>query len=135
MKKHKRKELGLTALMLLGAAFALAVIIAVSFIFSIISVMTKDPTSLIGAFSLVTLILSGGISGFVTSKVNGDGGVLVAILSSVISAFTILAIGLIWKGGSMKLSVPLNLCVFIAVSVVGALLGKKMPKKSRHRYS
>ena len=135
MKKHKRKELGLTSLMLLGAAFALVVLILVSFVLSIISNMTKDPTSLIGAFSLIALIVSGGISGFVTSKVNNDGGVLVAILSSVISAFTILAIGLIWKGGAMKLSVPLNLGVFVAVSVIAALLGKKRPKQNRHRYS
>ena len=135
MKKHKRKEFGLTALMLLGAAFALAVLMIVSFVLSLISSMTKDPISLIGALSLVALILSGAISGFVTSKVNGDGGVLVAILSSIISAFTILAIGLIWKGGAIKLSVPLNLTVFIAVSVIASLLGKKQPKKSKHRYS
>ena len=135
MKKHKRKEFGLTALMLLGAAFAIAVIVVVSFILSVISSLTKDPTSLIGAFSLLSLILSGAISGFVTSKVNGDGGVLVAVLSSVISAFTILAIGLIWKGGAIKLSVPLNLIVFIAVSVIASLLAKKITRKKRHRYS
>lgn len=135
MKKHKRKELGLTALMLLGAAFALAVTVVVSFILSIISLMTKDPTSMIGAFSLIALILAGAISGFVTSKVNGDGGVLVAVLSSVIATFAILSIGLICKGGAIKLSVPLNLCVFIAVSIFSALLGKKKPKKIRHRYS
>lgn len=135
MKKHKRKEFGLTTLMLLGAAFALVVMLAVSFILSVISSMTKDPTSFIGAFSLLSLILSGAISGFVTSKVNGDGGVLIAILSSVISAFTILAIGLIWKGGAIKLSVPLNLLVFIAVSLIASLLGKKQPKRKKHRYS
>ena len=135
MKKHKRKEFGLTTLTLLGAAFALVVMLAVSFILSVISSMTKDPTSFIGAFSLLALILSGVISGFVTSKVNGDGGVLIAILSSVISAFTILAIGLIWKGGAIKLSVPLNLLVFIAVSLIASLLGKKQPKRKKHRYS
>lgn len=135
MKRRKRKEFGLTALMLLGAAFALAVIIAVSFILSVISSMTKNPTSLVGAFSLLSLILSGAISGFVTSKVNGEGGVIVAVLSSVISAFTVLAIGLIWKGGAIKLSVPLNLLVFIAVSVIASLLGKKQPKRKKHRYS
>ena len=67
MKKHKRKEFGLTTLTLLGAAFALVVMLAVSFILSVISSMTKDPTSFIGAFSLLALILSGVISGFVTS--------------------------------------------------------------------
>ena len=135
MKKHKRNEFGLTTLMLLGAAFAIAVLVAISFILSVISSMTKNPTALIGAFSLIALILSGAISGFVTSKVNGDGGMLVAILSSVISAFTILAIGLIWKGGAIKLSVPLNLLVFIAVSVIASLLGKKQPKRKKRRYS
>ena len=135
MKKRKRKEFGLTTLVLLGAAFAVAIIIAVSFVMSIISYLTKNPTSLIGALSLITLILSGAVSGFVTSKVNGDGGVLVAILSSVISAFTILAIGLVWKGGAINFGVPLNLGVFIAFSAIGAIFGKKMPKKNRRRYS
>ena len=135
MKKHKRNEFGLTTIMLLVAAFAIAVLVAVSFILSVISSMTKNPTALIGAFSLIALILSGAISGFVTSKVNGDGGMLVAILSSVISAFTFLAIGLIWKGGAIKLSVPLNLLVFIAVSVIASLLGKKQPKRKKHRYA
>lgn len=135
MKKHKRKEFGLTTLMLLGAAFSLAVILVVSFILSIISSMTKDPTSLIGASALISLIISGAISGFVTSKVNGEGGVLISTLSSVITAFTILAIGLIWKGGAIKLNVPLNLLVFIAASVISALLAKKTNRKKRPRYS
>ena len=61
MRKYKRKELGLTPLMLLGAGFALTVTVVVSFILAIISSLTKDPTALTGAFSLVALILSGAI--------------------------------------------------------------------------
>ena len=134
MKKYKRKELGLTALMLLGAGFAMAVTVAVAFTLAIISSFTDDPTALTGAFSLLALILAGAISGFVTSKVNGDGGVLIGVLSSVIAAALILIIGLIWNGGSLNLGVILNLASFIGVSVLSALLSKKFARKPRGKY-
>lgn len=134
MKKHKNKELGLTALMLLGAGFALFVIGAMSMVLAIISSLTNDPTAFTGAFSLLSLIASGAVSGFVTSKANGEGGTLIGILSSVIAASLILLIGLIWKGGMLNLGVALNLIAFIGVSVIFSLLGKKRVKKRRRKY-
>lgn len=131
MKKHKRKELGLSALMLLGAAFALAVTLTITLALAIISSMTDDPTALTGAFALLSLLLSGGVSALITSRVNGEGGTLVAILSSVIAASVILVIGLVWKRGALNLGAPLNLFAFIGVSVMFAILGKKRTKRRR----
>ena len=84
--KRKRKELGLTSLMLLGAGFALVMIVAVSFVLALISSFAKNPTSMTGAVALVALLLAGAISGFTTARANGEGGTLVGILSAVISA-------------------------------------------------
>ena len=134
MRKYKRKELGLTPLMLLGAGFALTVTVAVSFILAIISSLTKDPTALTGAFSLVALILSGAISGFVTSRVNGDGGALVGILASVIAASLILIVGLIWKRGLLNLGAALNILSFVGVSSVFSMLGKKRARTAHRKY-
>ena len=134
MKKHKRKELGLVPLTLLGTAFAILVIVSVTFAMSLISSFTKDPSSLTGAFSLITLLLAGGISGFVTSRANGDGGSLISIISALISAFLIIIIGLIWGKGMMNVGVFINTLAFVGVSILFAVLGKKRVKRGRRRY-
>ena len=134
MKKYKKKEFGLTVLMLFGAGFALAVTVAATLVLAIVSSLTSDPTALCGAFSLLALILAGAISGFVTSKANGEGGVLISALSSVITAAVILIVGLIWKRGAVNLGVILNVLSFIGVSVLSALLSKKFARKPRGKY-
>ena len=134
MKKHKRKELGLSTIMLLGTAFSIVVIILTALIMAIISSLTKDPTSLTGAFSLVTLLISGAISGFVTSRANGEGGKLVGIVSSISAAFIIVIVGLVWKRGMLNLGALINVIAFIAVSVVFSMLGTKKVKRGHRRY-
>jgi len=133
MKKHKRKELGLTALLLIGAAASVGAVFVMAFILAFISSMTKDPTSMTGAFSLLALILAGAVSGFVISRVNGDGGALVGILSSVIATGVMIIAGLIWKSGFLPLGALLNLLAFLAVGILSSLLGKKRSRK-RRRY-
>ena len=133
MKKHKRKELGLGALLAIGVTTSVGAVFAMAFILAFISSMTKDPTSLTGAFSLLALILAGAVSGFVISRVNGDGGALVGILSSVIATGVMIIAGLIWKSGFLPLGALLNLLAFLAVGILSSLLGKKRSRK-RRRY-
>lgn len=133
MKKHKRKELGLTALLLIGAATSVVAVFVVAFILAFISSLTKDPTSMTGAFSLLALILAGAVSGFVISRANGDGGALVGILSSVIATGVMIIAGLIWKNGFLPLGALLNLLAFLAVAIISSILGKKRARK-RRRY-
>ena len=133
MKKHKRKELGLSALMLLGAAFALTITVTMAFVLAVVSFMTEDPTALTGAFSLLALLLSGGVSALITSRVNGEGGTLVATLASVIAAAVILTVGLVWRRGALNLGALVNVAAFVAVSVVAAIIGKKRRKRRGRR--
>ena len=119
--------MGIGTLSSLGAVFVMA------FILALISSMTKDPTSLTGAFSLLALLLAGAVSGFVISRVNGEGGKLVGILSSVIATSVMMIVGLIWKGGLLPLGALLNLFAFLAVGVLASILGKKRARK-RRRY-
>ena len=133
MKKHKRKELGLGALLAIGVTTSVGAVFVVAFILAFISSLTKDPTSLTGAFSLLALILAGAVSGFVISRVNGDGGALVGILSSVIATGVMIIAGLIWKSGFLPLGALLNLLAFLAVGILSSLLGKKRSRK-RRRY-
>ena len=133
MKKHKRKELGLGALLAIGVTTSVGAVFAMAFILAFISSLTKDPTSLTGAFSLLALILAGAVSGFVISRANGDGGALVGILSSVIATGVMIIAGLIWKSGFLPLGALLNLLAFLAVGILSSLLGKKRSRK-RRRY-
>lgn len=137
MKTRKRKDLPFPALLALGTAFSLGSIFVISLSLSLISYFTGDPTSLTGAFALLSLILSGAISGFLTSRYSGDDGVLLATLSAAITAALTLVIGLIWKGGWLPLNVLLNVGVFTVTSIIGALIGKKRSKhthKRKHAY-
>ena len=133
MKKHKRKELSLGVMLAIGSVASVVSVGTVALVLAIISSLTKDPTSLTGAFSLLTLVLAGAISGFVISRVMGDGASLVGTLSVAIATVAMLAVGLIWKGGLLPLGALLNLCVFLAVGVIASILGKQRPRK-RHRY-
>lgn len=134
MKKRKRKDPGLGTLMLMGAGFALVMIVTVTFILAVISYMTSDPTSLTGALSLTALLVAGAISGYITSRVNGGGGVLVGILSAVISAAIILVIGLISKGG-ISVGAFINTIAYVSISVIASVIGKKRIRKRKRRYA
>lgn len=133
MKKHKRKELSLPALSLLGAAFSLVTVIAIALALAIISAFTKDPTSLTGALSLAALLIAGAVSAFTTSRINNDGGAIIGILSSVIASTVILIIGLIIKRGLLPFGSLINVMAFLGISVIFSILGKKRIKKAHKR--
>ena len=135
MKKHKRKEFSFPILLLMGAAFSLGTVLLVSLALATVSYFTKDPTALTGAFSLITLILAGGISAFITTKANGEGGSLVGILSAVISALLMLTVGIIWRGGLLPLGAVLNFVAFTVVSIAASLLGKHRPTRSHKKHT
>lgn len=130
MKKHKRKEFSFPVLLVMGAGFSLVTVLITSLALALAAYFTKDPTSLTGAFSLLSLVLAGGISAFVTAKVNGEGGSLIGILSAVICALVILAVGLVWRGGLLPLGAVLNVSAFVTVSIAASLLGKH--RSARH---
>ena len=135
MKKRKRKEPGLTALMLMGAGFSLVTVLAVTFVLACISSLTSDPTSMTGWLSLAALLVAGAISGYVTSRVNGGGGVLVGVLATVIAAAVMLIISLISGGGKITLGVLVNVGAYVSVSVLASVLGKKRVGKRKRRYA
>ena len=134
MKRQKRKELSLPILLLIGTGIALASVLGVSLTLAIASYFTKDPTALTGAFSLLTLLLAGAISGFITSRTGGEGGSLIGILSSLLATLVMLSVGLIWRGGMLPLSALLNLTAFALTMIGAAILGKKMTRGTKRRY-
>ena len=128
MKHHKRKEFTFPAAILLGAGFALCAVAATAFLLAAVAYFTNDPTAMTGAFSLLSLLIAGAVSGFVTSRVNGEGGSLIGAVSAIVAATLMLAIGLVWERGLLPIGVVLNLIVFIIASSASSLLGKKRKK-------
>lgn len=134
MKKRNKKELSLPILMLIGAALSVLLVIASSFVFTLIASLTKDPGALIGMFSLASLIFAGALSGFIITKLFRDGGSLIALLSAVFAALIMSVIGLIAKKGTVPLSVFLNYLAYVGVAALFAFLaGKKRKKKVKFR--
>ena len=135
MKKTIKAELGTLPKLLIGAIAAAASIVVVSFILSLISSLTKNPTALTGVFSLLSLIIAGALFGFISSKLNGDGGIAIIFVSSVITALIMSAIGLIWCGGKVHFGVFLNYLAFIGtVALCAVIAGKIGGGKRRHKY-
>ena len=133
MKKHNKKEKSFPALLMIGAGVSLASVALISFVTAIASSFTKDPTSLTGAMSLISLLLAGVISAVISSRQNEDAGVLIATLSAVISAILMLAVGLIMKGGLVPFGTLINHTAFVGISALTAALAKRRPKR-RRRY-
>lgn len=133
MKKRKRKEFGLPMLLGIGTLFSLVTVVFTSLLLAIISYFTKNPTSLVGAFSLASLIIAGCVSAFVTARVNGDGGVPLGILSAVASSLIILTVGLIITKGSLPFSAILNMLAFLSSSLLAAVVGGRKRKKSYYK--
>ena len=133
MKNRKRKDFGLPMLLGIGTLFSLVTVVFTSLLLAIISYFTKNPTSLVGAFSLASLIIAGGVSAFVTARVNGDGGVPLGILSAVASSLVILTVGLIITKGSLPFSAILNVLAFLSSSLLAAAVGGRKRKKSYYK--
>lgn len=133
--KTRRKELPLPTLLLIGTGISLAAVVFVSFIFSIIASLTSDPANMIGIFSLLSLIIAGAASGFLTSKLFGSGGAVIAFLSSVIAAALLCIIGLTVKGGSIGISVILNYLAYIGATALLAFIAtKKRTRRTNFRH-
>ncbi|MBQ7363437.1 MAG: TIGR04086 family membrane protein [Clostridia bacterium] len=133
MTRHsKRHEApGGVAFMLLGTLASALLTAVLTFIFSFISYSTKNPDSTVGIFSIIALILTAAVTGFTVSRLKGEGGVLIATLSSLLFTLILLLIGLIAGGGSLPLGCIINYLCFIAVSALAAVLGRRRGRRVR----
>lgn len=134
MKKSTRGELGLLPLLIISALAAALTIFAVAFILTLISSLTKDPTSLTGILSLLSLLIAGALFGFIATRIIRDGGALITFISAVITALIMSAVGLIWKGGEVPFDVFLNYAAYLGVVGICAFISQKMQMRKSYRY-
>ncbi len=130
IKKRKRETGGL-GFFLLGILCSGILIVVSSFIMAVIASGSGDPTSKIGAYSLIALLLSAAISGICISRIKGDGGFGVSALTALAVALIMTLIGIISSGGRLTLACFMNYGCYLGVSVIFAYLGRK--KEKRHK--
>lgn len=132
MKKRLFYDLNPVLVILIETAAAVLTFFAVSFIFTLFASLSENPTSLIGIFSLISLLVSGALFGFVTSRIMGEGSKLSIPISALCTVLIMIAIGLIWSKGTTHISTLLNYLTYIGVAVIFSYLGRIRPKRKKY---
>ena len=132
MTRHKRNEnISSLTVLLLGTLASGIIFTVLSLAFAFILFSFKDPASLVPIASMIALLVTGAILGFAIPKVKNDGGIVIALLSSLLFTLILLMIGLIVGKGEVSVTVFINYICFIAISFLFSLLGRR--KHSRRK--
>ena len=116
-----------------GIVFATAVFFVTAFVLAIILSKTENPTGHVSLCGMVSLFVTAAVSGFVTSRYKGEGGVLPAVLSALFFALVMLLIGLICSKGKLPFINVINLVSFMIIGTLSAMLGRKRERKRRRK--
>ena len=132
MKRHRgsKAERTLPGVLLFGVIFSFAVLFVISLLLCGVIMNTSNPTGSIKTASLISLLLSGGISGLVIAKRRGDGGVVTALVSSLIFIGVLLSVALIFSKGKVNGVIFMNSLCYMMISVFFSFFAKK---RQRHR--
>lgn len=120
----------------IGFASSMALAVALSFIFSAISMSFKDPNRLIVGGSLAALFISAFFGGFITAKVNSSSALLCGLITGALLLVFILFCSFIFKSEKSATGIINILAYRISVpvfSIIGAYSGLIKPKKRLHR--
>ncbi len=106
-------------ILLAGCAMVLAVVCS----------LTADPSALTGAASFAALIICAAISGFLISRLRGEGGFLCAMLTAMLFVVVRIVISLFLVG--TDISDLLDYACYIGISAIFALIGQKKIRRKR----
>ena len=131
MKRKHGENIGSMKLLLLGALGSGILLAIVSFILALICMRMENSSGAANIMPLVALLITGAVSGFVISKIKGEGGVLTGVLSSLFFVLTLLIAALIITGGNVSAKCPLNYICYMGIASLFAFFGKKKNKRRR----
>ncbi len=132
-KRGRREKRTSSKCFIIGIIFAAISFFAIAFSASMILSILKNPLGSIGLFSFVTLLISGAISGFFTSKYKSEGGTVTAIITAVAFAAVLLVTGLIINGGRLPFVTLVNLLSYIMLAALFALIAQRKRKRRSRR--
>ena len=113
--------------------FSIAAILVCSFITSLIAGGSKDPTGMIGIFSLAAMLISAAAGGVFSSRIRGEGGTVYAALVALAVVLVMLLIAVILCGGRVSAGAFMNYGCYLGVSALSAFLGKRRATHRVHR--
>ncbi len=106
-----------------GVLFSYLVLTLVSFLGAFACNITEDPARLVGIVSFVVLLITAAVSSFILSRLRGEGGGLLAILTA--AGFVILRIVISLFLSGTDLSDLLDCGCYLGTGAIFALLGQK----------
>lgn len=115
-----------------GLAVSAIIYLGVMLILAFIMDGSDDPSSLVGAFGLVGILIGAIVGGFVSTKLGGSFSVSAAV--ALIMALVMLLIGIILCGGAPGVRCLINCLCYFGIFMLGSLAATRIGSgRSRHR--
>ncbi len=130
-KKNKLlKNINPPIFICVGVLFSYIVLTVISLLGAFVCNSTEDPARLVGIVAFITLLLTAAVSSFILSRLRGEGGSLLAILTAAGFVIVRIVISLFLSG--TDLSDLLDCVCYLGTGAIFALLGQKKLGR-RHR--
>lgn len=133
LKTKRSKDGGVFRDFIFCFGFSVLAIILLSFISAVIVNALDDPTAILNIFSLATMILSAIVGGIFSVKFKRDATVGYSALVGLSVLLVMLLINVILSGGRISLGAFMNYACYIGAYCLGAIAGKHIGTKRRHR--
>ena len=111
-------------------AISVLIILLFSLISAVIVGSLDDPTESVGIFSLATMLLSAALSGVMSARIKGEGGLKFATLVALAVVLIMLLINVIISAGKVSGGSFMNYGCYLGVASLSAFLGRK---RNTHR--
>ena len=115
-------------------AISVLLILLFSLISAVIVGSLDDPTKSVGLFSLATMLLSAAVSGVVSSRIKGEGGLKFATLVALAVVLIMLLVNVIISNGKVSGGAFMNYGCYLGVAALSAFLGRKRSGHRRNKY-
>ena len=136
-REKRKKESGKGRFFLISLAISLGVLILTSLVMSLVAYASPDPTGNIGLYSLISLLLSAAVSGFIISGRYGERRIAMTALISLATVLILIIFGMVASGGRLGLGALMNYLSYFGVAVLISLFSKgrqgKRHKKHKHK--
>ena len=134
IKFRRRLEKGGVGIrFLICLAISVISILTTALIAALIVSRLDDPTSKLGLYSLLAMLVAAGLSGMITVKTGGDGDLRFSVLVSLAVVLLMLLINVIISSGKISLGAIMNYVCYIGSYLLGALITKHLGGRRRHR--
>ena len=125
---------GTAKLFLICFAISVILILLFSLISSAIVGSLDDPTESVGIFSLGTMLIAAALSGIISTRIKGEGGLRFSTLVALSVVLIMLLINVIISSGRVSGGAFMNYGCYLGVVALSAFLGRKREGHRKHRH-